>query len=192
MATVDESATNVVVPVEVYVPLTLTFDAEAVTKAVAEISADGLEDLREATLALHETQSYADICGYFADTLGVGGYYLADETGRWFGLDGLDANVWVDVGLVPAFRTPESAMNGIYVAARLTVLSGPPLGGANKTVVRFFDDERGLRGEDRDPLATILSIGRSIAGCLTAEMAGADKFDTSRCRQEGNREEWKN
>ncbi|TEA09182.1 hypothetical protein [Mycobacteroides salmoniphilum] len=179
MAGVEHDTTKTVAPVGVYVPLVLTFDSNAVTKAVAEIGADDLEDLQAATIALHETESYAAICGYFSETLG-GGFYLPDVSDRWFAIGGLDVDVWVDVGLVPVYAAPESAMSGIHVVARMTLLGGPHVGGAHKTVLRFFDDERGLRGKDPSPLATILSIGRNVADCLTAEMAVADKFDASR------------
>lgn len=158
------------------VGLAITFDEAAVTAAFHALTSDGREDLREATERLHETTSYADVCDYFADTLGGRGEFL-DANAAFFGVTGTAIPVDIAIGIEPVYPHAESAMIGVDVVVVLTLLDGPHANVASKTARRFYDDERPLRGDNRDPLATVMTLGRNVVNCLNSELSAAEDFD---------------
>lgn len=159
--------------------LAVTFDPAVVEAAVSALSPAGREDLESATESLHESQSYADICDYFSDTL-ANGSLLGREGIECFRVTGIDVKAEADFRIEPVVANSEMVMEGVAVIAHLKLIDGPNAYTAHKTIRYLCDKVRDLRGDDRDPGATLLAIGRNVADRINAELAAADKFVTAR------------
>ena len=171
-------------------PITVTFHPEPIAAGVAELAPIDRDDLNHAVAQLHQRSDYLTVCEVFRD-------YLDNETvlthtttpgAQLFTITGVPERTKIAVWLQPSASISDARVEGVELVAMLTTPdpdTGGPAGGI--TVTRYYDDPDELYGTDPDPLATLHTLGRTVADAITTELAAADTLHAGRPRAVVNR-----
>lgn len=171
-------------------PITVTFYPAPITAGVAALAPIDRADLNHAVAQLHQRSDYLTVCEVFRD-------YLDNDTvlthtttpgAQLFTVTGVPERTKIVVWLQPSASISDARIDGVELVAMLTTpdpTTGGPAGGL--TITRFYDDPDELYGTDPDPIATLHTLGRTVAQAITTELAAADTLHSTRTRAVVNR-----
>lgn len=185
MTTTTAAPTTALVPWE---PITVTFHPEPITAGVTGLDDDGREDLDFLVAQLHQNSDYLTVCEVFRDYLDGTTVLTTTTPAELFTVSGLPERASAQVWLQPSASISDARVEGVELVAMLTTPdpdTGGPAGGI--TVTRYYDDPDELYGTDPDPLATLHTLGRTVADAITTELAAADTLHATRTRAAVNR-----